>query len=121
MSGGSACGFTAASRGCYTCVARCGALSARCSLFGTAVPRVAFKLLIDARHRDGALQRLGGRHSAGLLVLNLSPDEWIAVELSLRIAVVATLVALPFGIAIAWLLARSRERPPVATNRGNPA
>jgi molybdate transport system permease protein len=42
-----------------------------------------------------------------LLVLNLSPDEWIAVELSLRIAIVATVVALPFGIAIAWLLART--------------
>ncbi len=39
-------------------------------------------------------------------MLNLTPDEWTAVELSLRIAVVATVVALPFGIAIAWLLAR---------------
>jgi len=39
-------------------------------------------------------------------VLNLTPDEWTAVELSLRIAVVATVVALPFGLAIAWLLAR---------------
>ena len=39
-------------------------------------------------------------------MLSLSPDEWTAVELSLRIAVVATLVSLPFGIAIAWLLAR---------------
>jgi molybdate transport system permease protein len=39
-------------------------------------------------------------------VLSLTPDEWTAVLLSLRIAVVATLVALPFGIAIAWLLAR---------------
>jgi molybdate transport system permease protein len=39
-------------------------------------------------------------------VFELSPDEWIAVRLSLRIAFVATLVALPFGIAIAWLLAR---------------
>jgi molybdate transport system permease protein len=39
-------------------------------------------------------------------VLNLTPDEWTAVELSLRIAVVATVVSLPFGIAIAWLLAR---------------
>jgi molybdate transport system permease protein len=39
-------------------------------------------------------------------VLRLTPDEWIAIELSLRIAVVATLVALPFGLAIAWLLAR---------------
>jgi molybdate transport system permease protein len=39
-------------------------------------------------------------------VLDLTPDEWTAIELSLRIAVVATVVALPFGIAIAWLLAR---------------
>jgi molybdate transport system permease protein len=37
---------------------------------------------------------------------SLTPDEWTAVFLSLRIAVVATLVALPFGIAIAWVLAR---------------
>jgi molybdate transport system permease protein len=39
-------------------------------------------------------------------VFSLTPEEWTAVELSLRIAVVATLVSLPFGIAIAWLLAR---------------
>jgi molybdate transport system permease protein len=39
-------------------------------------------------------------------VFSLTPDEWTAVALSLRIAVVATVVALPFGIAIAWLLAR---------------
>jgi molybdate transport system permease protein len=39
-------------------------------------------------------------------VLELSPQEWIAVQLSLRVAVVATVVALPFGVAIAWLLAR---------------
>jgi molybdate transport system permease protein len=39
-------------------------------------------------------------------LFDLSPDEWIAVQLSLRIAVVATLAALPFGIAVAWLLAR---------------
>ena len=37
---------------------------------------------------------------------HLTPDEWTAVLLSLRIAVVATVVALPFGIAIAWVLAR---------------
>jgi len=35
-----------------------------------------------------------------------SPRRVTAVELSLRIAFVATLVALPFGLAIAWLLAR---------------
>src|SRR5882757_7009054 len=39
-------------------------------------------------------------------MFSLTPDEWTAVELSLRIAFVATLVALPFGLAIAWLLAR---------------
>src|SRR6188472_3810877 len=39
-------------------------------------------------------------------MFELSPDEWIAVRLSLKIAVVATLVALPFGIALAFLLAR---------------
>jgi molybdate transport system permease protein len=39
-------------------------------------------------------------------VLDLAPDEWTAIELSLRIAIVATIVALPFGIAMAWLLAR---------------
>jgi molybdate transport system permease protein len=39
-------------------------------------------------------------------VIELSPQDWTAVALSLRIAVVATLVSLPFGIAIATLLAR---------------
>jgi molybdate transport system permease protein len=39
-------------------------------------------------------------------VFDLSPAEWTAVALSLRIAMVATAVALPFGIAIGWLLAR---------------
>ena len=39
-------------------------------------------------------------------MLNLSPAEWTAIELSLRIAVVATACALPFGIAVGWLLAR---------------
>jgi molybdate transport system permease protein len=38
----------------------------------------------------------------------LSPAEWTAVELSLRIALVATAWALPFGIAIGWLLARGK-------------
>jgi molybdate transport system permease protein len=39
-------------------------------------------------------------------VLDLSPDEWTAIELSLRVALVATLAALPLGLVIAWLLAR---------------
>ena len=36
----------------------------------------------------------------------LGPQEWQAVALSLRVSLVATLVSLPFAIAIAWLLAR---------------
>jgi molybdate transport system permease protein len=40
--------------------------------------------------------------------MTLSPEEWTAVELSLRVAVVASLVALPFGIAVAMALARGR-------------
>src|SRR6476659_9670294 len=39
-------------------------------------------------------------------MFNLTPEEWTAVELSLRIALVATACALPLGLAIAWLLAR---------------
>ena len=41
-------------------------------------------------------------------MLDLTPDEWIAIRLSLKIAIVATIVALPFGIATAWLLARKQ-------------
>ena len=37
-----------------------------------------------------------------------SNQEWTAIVLSLRIAVIATLVALPLGILVAWLLARTR-------------
>ena len=39
-------------------------------------------------------------------MFDLSPAEWTAVLLSLRIALVATICALPFGIAVGWLLAR---------------
>jgi molybdate transport system permease protein len=39
-------------------------------------------------------------------VFELSPAEWTALLLSLRIAIVATAFALPFGIALGWLLAR---------------
>ncbi|MGE0035953.1 MAG: molybdate ABC transporter permease subunit [Xanthobacteraceae bacterium] len=39
-------------------------------------------------------------------MLDLTPDEWTAIRLSLRIAIVASVVALPFGVAVAWLLAR---------------
>jgi molybdate transport system permease protein len=39
-------------------------------------------------------------------LFSLSPAEWTAVALSLRVALAATVVALPLGIALAWLLAR---------------
>src|SRR5215813_5595443 len=41
-------------------------------------------------------------------LLDLSPEEWTAVRLSLRVATVAMLASLPFGIAVAYLLARGR-------------
>ncbi len=39
-------------------------------------------------------------------MFDLTPEEWTAVALSLRIALAATAAALPLGIAVAWLLAR---------------
>jgi molybdate transport system permease protein len=42
------------------------------------------------------------------VTLSLTPEEWTAVLLSLKIATVATLASLPFGIVTAWLLARGR-------------
>src|SRR5271168_2253483 len=41
-------------------------------------------------------------------MFGLSPDDWTAVALSLRISIVATVCALPFGIALGWLLARKQ-------------
>ena len=40
--------------------------------------------------------------------MTLSAEEWMAVRLSLLVAVTATVCSLPLGIAIAWLLARGR-------------
>ena len=37
-----------------------------------------------------------------------SPEEMTAIALSLKVAVAAALASLPFGIAVAWLLARGR-------------
>ncbi|MBX6327595.1 MAG: molybdate ABC transporter permease subunit [Pseudolabrys sp.] len=41
-------------------------------------------------------------------MLSLTPQEWTAVALSLRVALVSTVAALPLGIAIALLLARKQ-------------
>jgi molybdate transport system permease protein len=38
--------------------------------------------------------------------LALSPDEWTAVRLSILVSSVATVASLPFGIALAYVLAR---------------
>ncbi len=41
-------------------------------------------------------------------MFDIGPEQWTAVALSLRVSVVATACALPFGIAIGWLLARRK-------------
>ena len=38
----------------------------------------------------------------------LSPEEWTALRLSLRVALVAVAASLPLGLAVAYLLARGR-------------
>lgn len=38
----------------------------------------------------------------------LTPDEWRALGLSLRVGLLAVAVALPFALALAWLLSRRR-------------
>lgn len=38
--------------------------------------------------------------------LQLSPEEWVAVRLSIKVSIWATLVSLPLGIAVAHVLAR---------------
>lgn len=40
--------------------------------------------------------------------MDFTPAEFVAIKLSLRVAIVATIVSLPFGLAVAMLLARAR-------------
>ena len=42
------------------------------------------------------------------MTASLSPEEWTAVRLSLLVASVATAASLPFGLLVAFLLARGR-------------
>ena len=42
--------------------------------------------------------------------MGLSSAEWTAVALSIRVALVAVLISLPFGVAVGWLLARREFR-----------
>lgn len=39
-------------------------------------------------------------------MFQISAEEWTAILLSIRVAAVATLIATPLGVAVAWLLAR---------------
>jgi len=41
-------------------------------------------------------------------VIPLTPDEWDALQLSLRVALVGVATALPIALALAWLLSRYR-------------
>ena len=41
-------------------------------------------------------------------MFDLSPADWTAIELTIRISVVATICALPFGLGFGWLLARKK-------------
>jgi molybdate transport system permease protein len=41
-------------------------------------------------------------------LIELSPDEWQAIYLSLWVASIATLALIPIGTALAWVLARKR-------------
>ncbi|HET9031794.1 MAG TPA: molybdate ABC transporter permease subunit [Dokdonella sp.] len=38
----------------------------------------------------------------------MSPDEWQALSLSLRVATLSVIVSLPFALGLAWLLSRRR-------------
>ena len=39
-------------------------------------------------------------------MFDITPTEWTAILLSIRVAVIATLISTPIGIGVAWLLAR---------------
>jgi molybdate transport system permease protein len=45
-----------------------------------------------------------------VLVIALSPNEWQALALSLRVALLSVIVSLPFALGLAWLLSRRRFR-----------
>ena len=40
--------------------------------------------------------------------MSLTPDEWVAVRLSLKVALWATLASLPVAVGVAYALARGR-------------
>jgi hypothetical protein len=66
--------------------------------------------------------REAGLHGPGeVSLLDMTPEEWTAVRLSLLVATTATLASLPFGVAIAWLLARRSSGARASGHAGPPA
>ena len=57
-------------------------------------------------HPDCFAIRGVAKGERGRGVFDITPTEWTAILLSIRVATVATLVATPLGIALAFLLAR---------------
>src|SRR5258708_5761093 len=63
-------------------------------------------LIVSQNHLRKIRLQVSGEPDDLTVVFDISPTEWTAIALSLRVATVATLIATPFGIAVAWLLAR---------------
>src|SRR5262249_37621871 len=62
---------------------------------------------LPAQRQGARLVREAGFHGPGeVRLVDMTPEEWTAVRLSLLVATTATLASLPFGVAVAWLLAR---------------
>src|SRR5580658_5300981 len=81
--------------------------------FADAAARALYNRRHEADRRNGRWTQPGAGPSvaegaAWSDALVLSPAEWTAVALSLKVATVGALTSLPFGVAVAWLLARRR-------------
>jgi molybdate transport system permease protein len=46
--------------------------------------------------------------SLGILILSVTPAEWSAIMISLKVSCISTLVAFPVAVATGWMLARNR-------------
>src|SRR3984893_4884778 len=67
-------------------------------------------LIVSQSHLRKIRLQVSGQPDDLTVVFDISPTEWTAIALSLRGATVATLIATPFVIAIAWLLTRRAFR-----------
>ncbi len=68
----------------------------------------AFLDLLRSAKRAHGLREAGLHGSGEVRHRDMTPEEWTAVRLSLLVATTATLASLPFGVGVAWLLARGR-------------